>query len=166
MGLPGDDAAGVLYGLDFLGPVNLGEKVAMGAKAVIVGSGNVAMDAARAALRMGAKEVTVVYRRGRAEMPALPVEILQAEEEGVKFELLTNPLKVIASNGHVTGLECLRMKLGEPDASGRRRPVAIEGSNFTVEADNVIIAIGQTADIEGVPLESGKIAADGSLATK
>ena len=87
MGLPGDDAAGVMYGLDFLGPVNLGEKVAMVKKTVVVGGGNVAMDAARAALRMGAKEVTVVYRRGRAEMPALPEEILQAEEEGVKFEL-------------------------------------------------------------------------------
>ena len=165
MGLPGDDATGVMYGLDFLGPVNLGEKVAMGNKAVIVGGGNVAMDAARAALRMGAKEVTVVYRRGRAEMPALPEEIEQAEEEGVKLELLTNPIKVIASNGRVTGLECLRMKLGEPDASGRRRPVAVEGSNFTVAADNVIIAIGQTADIEGVPLENGKIPANASLAT-
>jgi heterodisulfide reductase subunit A-like polyferredoxin len=165
MGLPGDDAAGVMYGLDFLGPVNLGEKVPMGAKAVVVGGGNVAMDAARAALRMGAKEVTVVYRRGRAEMPAMSEEIEQAEEEGVKFELLTNPIKVIASNGRVTGLECLRMKLGEPDASGRRRPVPVEGSNVTVPADNVIIAIGQTADIEGVPLENGKIAADGSLAT-
>jgi heterodisulfide reductase subunit A-like polyferredoxin len=166
MGLPGDDAKGVMYGLDFLGPVNLGEKVAMGKKTVVVGGGNVAMDAARAALRMGAKEVTVVYRRSRVEMPALPEEIVQAEEEGVKFELLTNPIKVIASNGRATGLECLRMKLGEPDASGRRRPVPVEGSNFTVEADNVIIAIGQTADIEGVPLDSGKIAADGSLATK
>jgi heterodisulfide reductase subunit A-like polyferredoxin len=166
MGLPGDDAKGVMYGLDFLGPVNLGEKVAMGKKTVVVGGGNVAMDAARAALRMGAKEVTIVYRRSRVEMPALPEEIVQAEEEGVKFELLTNPVKVIANGGSATGLECLRMKLGEPDASGRRRPVPVEGSNFTVEADNVIIAIGQTADIEGVPLESGKIAADGSLATK
>ena len=168
MGLPGDDAAGVMYGLDFLGPVNLGEKVPMGAKAVIVGGGNVAMDAARAAMRMGAKEVTVVYRRGRAEMPALPEEIEQAEEEGVKFELLTNPIKVIADSGRVSGLECLRMKLGEPDASGRRRPVAVEGSNFVVPADNVIIAIGQTADLDqaaGVPLENGKIAANGSLAT-
>jgi heterodisulfide reductase subunit A-like polyferredoxin len=167
MGLPGDDAAGVMYGLDFLGPVNLGEKVTLGKKTVVVGAGNVAMDAARAALRMGAKEVTVVYRRSRVEMPALPEEIAQAEEEGVKFELLTNPVNVIAgSDGHVRGLECLRMQLGEPDASGRRRPVAVEGSNFTVDADNVIIAIGQTADIEGVPLENGKIAADGSLATK
>lgn len=165
MGLPGDDAAGVMAGLDFLAPVNLGEKVAMGDKAVIVGGGNVAMDAARAALRMGAKDVTIVYRRSRVEMPALPEEIAQAEEEGVKLELLTNPIKVIASAGHVTGLECLRMRLGEPDASGRRRPVPIEGSSFVVPADNVIIAIGQTADLEGVPLENGKIAADASLAT-
>ncbi len=166
MGLPGDDAAGVMVGLDFLGPVNLGEKVALGKKTVVVGGGNVAMDAARAALRMGAKEVTVVYRRSRVEMPALPEEIVQAEEEGVRFELLTNPIKVMAKNGRAIGLECLRMKLGEPDASGRRRPVPVEGSNFTVAADNVIIAIGQTADIEGVPLENGKIAADGALATK
>jgi heterodisulfide reductase subunit A-like polyferredoxin len=167
MDLPGDSAAGVMAGLDFLGPVNLGEKVALGKKAVVVGGGNVAMDAARAALRMGAKEVTVVYRRGRAEMPALPEEIAQAEEEGVKLELLTNPVKVLAgADGRVRGLECLRMTLGEPDASGRRRPVAVEGSNFTVDADNVIIAIGQTADIEGIPLENGKIAADPSLATK
>jgi heterodisulfide reductase subunit A-like polyferredoxin len=167
MGLPGDGAAGVMYGLDFLGPVNLGQKVAMGKRTVVVGGGNVAMDAARAALRMGAKDVTVVYRRSRVEMPALPEEIEQAEEEGVKFELLTNPVKIIAGgDGHVRGLECLRMKLGEPDASGRRRPVAVEASNFIVEADNVIIAIGQTADIEGVPLENGKIAADASLATK
>ena len=165
MGLPGDDAKGVMYGLDFLGPVNLGEKVPMGRKTVVVGGGNVAMDAARAALRMGAKEVTIVYRRSRVEMPALPEEIAQAEEEGVRFELLTNPIKVIAENGRVTGLECLRMRLGEPDASGRRRPVPVDGSNFVVAADNVIIAIGQTADIEGVPLEKGKIPADASLAT-
>jgi heterodisulfide reductase subunit A-like polyferredoxin len=124
------------------------------------------MDAARAAIRMGAKEVTVVYRRSRVEMPAMPEEIAQAEDEGVKFELLTNPVKVIVKDGRAVGLECLRMKLGEADASGRRKPVAVEGSNFTLDADNVIIAIGQTADIEGVPLESGKIAADGSLATK
>ncbi len=169
MGLPGDDATGVMYGLDFLGPVNLGERVAMGPRTLVVGGGNVAMDAARAARRMGAKQVTIVYRRSRVEMPALPEEIAQAEEEGVQFELLTNPIKVIAQNGLVTGLECLRMKLGEPDGSGRRRPIAVEGSNFTIDADNVIIAIGQAADLAdgaGVPLENGKIAADGSLSTK
>jgi heterodisulfide reductase subunit A-like polyferredoxin len=168
MGLPGDDAKGVMYGLDFLGPVNLGEKVPMGGKTVVVGGGNVAMDAARAALRMGSQAVTIVYRRSRVEMPALPEELAQAEEEGVSLELLTNPIKVVAKDGRVTGLECLRMQLGEPDASGRRRPVPVEGSNFTIAADHVIIAIGQTADLPdnaGVPLEKGKIAADGSLLT-
>jgi heterodisulfide reductase subunit A-like polyferredoxin len=167
MDLPGSDAAGVMYGLDFLGPVNLGEVIALGKKTVVVGGGNVAMDAARAALRMGCKDVTVVYRRSRVEMPALPEEIEQAEEEGVAFQLLTNPVRVVAgSDGRVRGLECLRMALGEPDASGRRRPVPVPGSNFVLDADNVIIAIGQTADLDGVPLENGKIAADASLATR
>ncbi|MFI5378966.1 MAG: FAD-dependent oxidoreductase [Tepidisphaerales bacterium] len=166
LSLPGDSATGVVYGLDFLCKANLGESVPVGRKAVVMGGGNVAMDAARAALRLGAAEVTIVYRRGRAEMPALPEEIQQAEEEGVRFELLTNPIRVIASaDGSVSGLECLRMTLGEPDASGRRRPVPVEGSNFTLAADTVIFAIGQEADLAGVPLTDGKIAADKSLAT-
>ncbi|MGA2499264.1 MAG: FAD-dependent oxidoreductase [Tepidisphaeraceae bacterium] len=166
LSLPGDSAKGVVYGLDFLCKANLGESVPVGRKAVVMGGGNVAMDAARAALRLGAAEVTVVYRRGRAEMPALPEEIQQAEEEGVRFELLTNPIRVVASaDGNVSGLECLRMTLGEPDASGRRRPVPVEGSNFTIAADTVIFAIGQEADLAGVPLTDGKIAADKSLAT-
>jgi heterodisulfide reductase subunit A-like polyferredoxin len=168
MRLPGDDAQGVTYGLDFLAPVNLGEQVAMGKQAVVVGGGNVAMDAARAALRLGAQKVTIVYRRSRVEMPALPEEVAQAEEEGVELELLANPIKVIVKDGRAVGLECLRMTLGEPDSSGRRKPVPVEGSNFTVGADHVIIAIGQTADLTdraGVPLENGKIAADGSLQT-
>ncbi len=166
MSLPGDSARGVMYGPDFLCRANLGDKVAIGRKAVIIGGGNVAMDAARMALRLGAAEATVVYRRGREEMPALPEEIQQAEEEGVKFQLLTNPVKVIAgTDGSVSGLECLRMTLGDPDASGRRRPVPVAGSNFTVPADTVIFAIGQEADICGVPLTDGKIAAKPSLAT-
>jgi heterodisulfide reductase subunit A-like polyferredoxin len=167
MSLPGDSAAGVMYGLDFLCRANLGEKVAMGQKAVVIGGGNVAMDAARAALRLQAKEVTIVYRRGRAEMPALPEEIEGAEEEGVKFELLTNPIKVVSdAQGRVTGLECLRMKLGEPDASGRRRPVPVEGSNVIIPADTVILAIGQEADTaDTLPLTDGKIAATDALAT-
>ncbi|HEX7596980.1 MAG TPA: FAD-dependent oxidoreductase, partial [Polyangia bacterium] len=166
MDLPGSDAAGVLYGLDFLAPINLGERVQVGKKVVVVGGGNVAMDAARAALRVGASEVRVVYRRSRLEMPALPEEITQAEEEGVKFEFLTNPVKAVAdAQGHVRGLECLTMKLGEPDASGRRKPVAVEGSNHVIDADTVILAIGQTADLAGVPLQNGKIVADASLQT-
>jgi heterodisulfide reductase subunit A-like polyferredoxin len=167
MQLPGDDAKGVMYGLDFLARVNLDQSVEVGSKAVIVGGGNVAMDAARAALRKGAKEVTVVYRRGRNEMPALPEELEQAEEEGTKLELLANPVKVIKdAKGRVSGLECLRMKLGKPDASGRARPESVEGSNFVVEADSVIIAIGQSADIEGVALKGGKILANESLLTE
>jgi heterodisulfide reductase subunit A-like polyferredoxin len=166
MKLAGSDANGVMYGLDFLCQSNLGEKVALGKRVLVIGGGNVAMDAARAALRLGASEVTVVYRRGRAEMPALPEEIQQAEEEGIKFEFLTNPVKVVASSKNVTGLECQRMKLGKPDASGRRKPTPVEGSNYVIDADNVILAIGQAADLEGVPLKDGKIAADEWLRTE
>ena len=167
MSLPGDSAKGVVYGLDFLCQANLGEHPPLRGKVVVIGGGNVAMDAARASLRLGAAEVTVVYRRGRAEMPALAEEIEQAEEEGVKFELLANPIKVLAGAGeNVTGLQCLRMRLGEPDSSGRRRPVAVAGSNFVVSAEMVIFAIGQEADLAGVPLTDGKIAAGESLATE
>ncbi len=165
MELKGGDTKGVLYGLDFLCPANLGEKVSVGKRVLVIGGGNVAMDASRAALRLGAEEVTVVYRRGRAEMPALPEEIQQAEEEGVKFEFLTNPVKVISSKMQVTGLECQRMKLGTPDASGRRRPEPVEGSNFVIDADMVILAIGQAADLEGVTLKDGKLTTDDWLRT-
>ena len=165
MKLEGSEAKGVMYGLDFLCQSNLGEKVNVGKRVLVVGGGNVAMDAARAALRLGADDVTVVYRRGRAEMPALPEEIEQAEEEGIKFEFLTNPVKVVSSKKQVTGLECQQMKLGKPDASGRRRPTAVEGSEFVIEADSVILAIGQAADLEGVPLVDGKIVADEWLRT-
>jgi heterodisulfide reductase subunit A-like polyferredoxin len=166
MELKGGEAKGVLYGLDFLCPANLGEKVSVGKRVLVIGGGNVAMDAARAALRLGAEEVTVVYRRGRAEMPALPEEIQQAEEEGVKFEFLTNPVKVTSSKKQVTGLECQRMKLGKPDASGRRRPEPVEGSNFVIDADMVILAIGQAADLEGVTLKDGKLTTDDWLRTE
>jgi heterodisulfide reductase subunit A-like polyferredoxin len=161
------EAKGVMYGLDFLCQSNLGEKVSVGKQVLVVGGGNVAMDAARAALRLGAEDVTVVYRRGRAEMPALPEEIEQAEEEGIHFEFLTNPVKAIAdAKKRVTGLECQRMKLGKPDASGRRKPVPVEDSNFVIDADSVILAIGQAADLEGVPLKDGKIATDDALRTE
>jgi heterodisulfide reductase subunit A-like polyferredoxin len=165
MELEGGQAQGVMYGLDFLCQSNLGEKVTVGKRVLVIGGGNVAMDAARAALRLGAQDVTIVYRRGRAEMPALPEEIEQAEQEGIHFEFLTNPIKVVASKKRVTGLECQRMKLGKPDASGRRRPVAVEDSNFVIDADSVILAIGQSADLEGVPLKDGKIATDDWLRT-
>ncbi|MHA2380874.1 MAG: NADPH-dependent glutamate synthase [Candidatus Thorarchaeota archaeon] len=111
----------------------------------VVGGGNVAMDSARTAKRLGA-EVTIVYRRAREQLPARAEEVHHAEEEGIDFQLLTNPVKIFGENGKVTGMECIRMELGEPDASGRRRPIPIEGSNFKIECDQVIISIGAGAN--------------------
>jgi glutamate synthase (NADPH/NADH) small chain len=114
-------------------------------KVAVIGAGNTAMDCTRTALRVGAEEVSIVYRRSRAEMPARAEEIENAEEEGVKFRLLTNPIRFIGDeNGWLTSMECLQMELGEPDDSGRRRPVPIKGSEFILEVDTAIIAIGQT----------------------
>ncbi|MEE8319728.1 MAG: FAD-dependent oxidoreductase, partial [bacterium] len=118
-----------------------------GKKVAVIGGGNVAMDAARTALRMGAKEVTVVYRRSRKEMPARIEEIHHAEEEGIIFELLVNPARIIGNDdGWVTGMECIRMELGEPDDSGRRRPIPIKGSEFIVDAETVIVSVGTGAN--------------------
>ena len=114
---------------------------------MVIGGGNVAIDCVRSALRLGFIDVNLVYRRSEVEMPADPVEILEAKEEKVRFNFLTQPIKVLAQNNRVTGLECLRMELGEPDDSGRRRPVPVEGSNFIIEADAVIPAIGQRCDL-------------------
>jgi heterodisulfide reductase subunit A-like polyferredoxin len=163
----GCDCSGVIYALDFLRSVNLGEPVRVGKRTAVIGGGNAAMDAARAALRLGSDEVTIVYRRSRVEMPALDEEIRLAEEEGVRFQMLASPVRIIVDDGgSAVGMECLRMRLGEPDASGRRRPEPIEGSNFIVQADTVIVAIGQTADLEGLSLGSdGRIPCDDSLAT-
>ena len=120
-------------------PVRVGKKVA------VIGAGNVAMDAARCSLRMGAEEVSIVYRRSRTEMPARAEEIENAEEEGVKMDLLTAPIRFIGDeNGFLKAMECIRMELGEPDASGRRRPVPIEGSNYIQDVDTAVIAIGQS----------------------
>ena len=112
-------------------------------KAVIVGGGNVAMDAARSAKRLGVEEVTIVYRRSMEELPARREEVEHAEEEGIIFNLLTNPVRVLGDeNGWMNGLECVKMELGEPDASGRRSPKVVEGSNFVIEADCMIMSIG------------------------
>jgi len=119
-------------------PINIGQKVA------VVGAGNVAFDSARCALRLGAEEVFIVYRRTEKEMPARIEEIENAREEGVKFHLLSLPVKIIGDDkGYVKGMECLKMRLGEADASGRRRPVPIEGSEFSLDVDTVVIAVGQ-----------------------
>ncbi|MEW6618485.1 MAG: NAD(P)-binding protein [bacterium] len=148
MGVPGEELDGVLSGVDFLRDINLGQKVNLGNKVAIVGGGNVAIDAARVAVRLGVREVSIIYRRSRNEMPADPHEIIAAEEEGIKIHFLTNPTKIIGKDGKVVAVECIKMGLGEPDESGRRRPVPIPDSEFVIEIDNIIPAIGQTSDLE------------------
>jgi NADPH-dependent glutamate synthase beta subunit-like oxidoreductase len=146
IGVSGDDDPRVLGGVDFLRKMNLGQKVALGNRVAVIGGGNTAMDSCRTAIRLGAKEVTIVYRRTRAEMPASPEEIEEAIDEGVKIIFLAAPSK-ISGNGDGLKLECIRMKLGAEDASGRRRPEPIAGSEFTIELDNVIAAISQQPEV-------------------
>ena len=151
MNIPGEESEGVLDALTFLKRANGGEKVAIGQRVAVVGGGNSAMDAARVALRLGAKEVSIVYRRSRAEMPAAAEEIEEAEHESIKFVLLTNPTKIMTENGHITGMQVIKQQLGAPDASGRRRPIPIEGSEYIIGVDNVILAIGQVVDRSKLP---------------
>ena len=150
MGIPGEQANGVFSANEYLTRSNLmkafdeasNTPIMRGEKVAVVGGGNVAMDAARTALRLGA-EVHIVYRRSEEELPARVEEVHHAKEEGIIFDLLTNPTEIIADeNGWVSGIKCVRMELGEPDASGRRRPVVIEGSEFLMEVDTVIMSLG------------------------
>ncbi len=138
----GEDSPGVIDAIDFLREVSLGKEVKLGDRVAVIGGGNVAIDAARTALRLEAKEVTIIYRRTRAEMPALPEEVEGALAEEIKIDYLAAPKRMWAENG-VIKMECIRMELGEPDASGRRRPVPLEGSEFVTDYDTVIAAIGQ-----------------------
>lgn len=160
MGIPGESYKGVYSANEFLTRSNLmkayenhpATPIMKGGKVVVVGGGNVAMDAARTALRLGAEKVSVVYRRSIEELPARKEEVEHAKEEGVEFNLLCNPVEIFGyhnpddprdlKNGFVTGIKCIRMELGEPDERGRRRPVPVEGSEFTLDADSVVIAIG------------------------
>jgi glutamate synthase (NADPH/NADH) small chain len=151
MGIPGENFNGVYSANEFLTRVNLMKaydpeydtRVRLGKHVVVVGGGNVAMDAARSALRLGAEEVSIVYRRGEDEMPARREEIEHAKEEGITFRLLTNPVRILGDEKfNATAVECIKMELGEPDKSGRRSPVPVEGSEFTIPADVVVIAIG------------------------
>lgn len=139
---------GLYDAVDLLGRVNQGEDVGLHGRVFVVGGGNVAMDAARVALRLGASEVTVLYRRAREQMPASPWEIEEAEEEGVRLQLLCNPVEVKHDAGRLIEIRCVRMELGEPDESGRRRPVPVEGSELALEADFLITAIGQRPAVE------------------
>ncbi|MGA3174842.1 MAG: NADH-quinone oxidoreductase subunit NuoF [Syntrophorhabdales bacterium] len=142
LNIPGEDAQGVLRGVEFLRRANLGEKVAIGQRVAIIGGGNVAMDAARMVLRFGAKSVTIIYRRTREEMPANIEEIEEAEDEKITFLYLLSPTRIVTEDGRVTGIECQKMKLGEYDASGRARPVPIPDSEILLPVDTVIPEIG------------------------
>jgi glutamate synthase (NADPH/NADH) small chain len=156
MGIPGENLSGVFSANEFLTRTNLMKAylfpkydtpMKVGSKVVVIGGGNVTMDSARSALRHGGDEVTVVYRRSRTEMPARLEEVENAEEEGVKFEFLTAPIAYEGDEeGRLKSMTCIRMELGEPDDSGRRRPIPIEGSEFTQEVDTAIVAIGQGAN--------------------
>jgi heterodisulfide reductase subunit A-like polyferredoxin len=154
--IPGeDDAEGMFHGVPFLRSVALGEEVRLGDRVVVVGGGNTAVDTARTARRLGSNQVTIVYRRTQAEMPANAWEIEEALEEGVGLEILAQPVEVLSDNGHVSALRCVRMELGEPDASGRRRPIPIEGSEFGIPCDTVVAAIAQAPEISFLDEDHG-----------
>jgi len=172
MGIPGEDVETAVQGVDFLREANLhahghpyeGPPVE-GRSVAVVGGGNVAMDAARTALRMGAEDVRVLYRRSQKEMPALAEEIEEAHEEGVEFELLVNPTEVLTVDGEMTGLRCVTMQLGAPDDSGRRRPEPVPGSEFDLDVDVLIECIGQSVDLDaareaGVEHDDWTVSAD------
>jgi len=168
LGVPGEEAAGVLHGIGFLRWLDQGEKPSLGSRVAVIGGGNTALDAARSARRPGA-EVSILYRRSRHEMPAIEEEIEEALEEGVKIEYLVAPVEVLTEKGKVSGLKCTRMELGEPDESGRRRPIPVPGSEYTIEVDTVIPALGQVADLffleKNVKVERGRIVIDDTGAT-
>ncbi len=145
--IPGEDHSSVMQGIEFLRRVNEGERTPLPPRMVVIGGGNTAMDAARSARRLGS-DVTVVYRRSREQMPALPREVEEAEEEGVSFQFLVQPIEFVIENGDLTGIKCSRMKLGAPDTSGRARPIPIEGSEFVIPVAGVIIAVGQSPETD------------------
>ncbi len=153
MNIPGENLNGVYSANEFLTRINLMKAydfpnhdtpIKVGERVAVIGGGNVAMDAARCAKRLGAKNVSIVYRRSEAEMPARAEEVHHAKEEGILFKTLNNPTRILGENGWVTGMECVEMELGEPDASGRRRPIAKPGSEHILDVQTVIVAIGQT----------------------
>jgi len=159
LGIPGEDADGLLYGLDFLVEVNLGGDVEVGGRVAVIGGGNTAVDSARTAVRLGAEEVYLVYRRTKDEMLASDWEIEEAEAEGVKILYLVTPKEVIAQDGKVTGVRCVNLFLDKEDESKRRRPVAVEGTEFVLDVDTVISAVSQSPDADalsnGSPLVPG-----------
>jgi len=146
MGIEGEDLEGVISGLDYLRLINLGDPVELGRTVAVVGGGNVAIDSARSARRQGSDKTYIVYRRGLEEMPSRPDELEECQDEGIPIHTLAQPVRFLGENGRVTAIECIKTRLTEPDESGRRRPEAIPGSEFRMEADAVITALGQEAD--------------------
>jgi NADPH-dependent glutamate synthase beta subunit-like oxidoreductase len=149
LSIPGEKLLGVLPGVEFLRDINLGIRLDIGKRIAVIGGGNVALDVARSAIRLGSRSVEVYYRRSKGEMPAIPEEVEEALREGIKIHFLASPVKMIGKGKKAIGMECVKMRLGEPDKTGRRRPIPIEGSNFKVYADNIIAAIGQRVDRSG-----------------
>ncbi len=150
LGISGEEGAGVIPGLTFLREIRMDQKNPPGKRVAVVGGGNTALDAARSALRVGS-EPLILYRRSQDEMPAFVGEIEEALEEGISIEFLTQPVRIMRENGRVAGLECVRMRLGDVDETGRKRPIPIEGSNFTVEVDGILVAIGEAPDLSLMP---------------
>jgi NADPH-dependent glutamate synthase beta subunit-like oxidoreductase len=169
LGIPGEEMQGIRSGVEFLRDVSLGKEVAMGKRVAVIGGGNTAIDAARSALRLGAKPF-LLYRRTREEMPAFPAEILEAEEEGIEMSFLVSPVRVLGESGKIKQLECVKNRLGPPDEDGRRRPVEIKGSKFSLDVDQVISAIGEDADLTALPrklaIKDGIVPTDERGATK
>jgi heterodisulfide reductase subunit A len=151
--IEGSELKRVVPALDFLWDTNMGKEVDVGKNAVVIGGGNVAVDAARTARCLGANQVAILYRRSKDEMPANRREVEEAEREGVKIEFLVAPKRILGENGEACGIECVRMQLGEPDDTGRRKATPIEGSDFKRDTDMVILAIGETPDLGFLPEE-------------
>jgi NADPH-dependent glutamate synthase beta subunit-like oxidoreductase len=158
LNIEGADLKGVVDALDFLWGANLGNKIEVGSRIVVIGGGNVAVDAARTAYHaartayhLGASEVTILYRRSKDEMPANVREVEEAEHEGVRIEFLVSPKRILGQNGRVSEIECTKMRLDEPDETGRRKAVPIQGSEFKWQTDEVILAIGETPNLEFLP---------------
>jgi len=162
-GIPGEDTEGVIHALDLLEQVKLKPDMKIGNRVAVIGGGNAAVDTARVALKLGAKEVSLIYRRSRAEMPAMKTEVDEAESEGAKINFLTAPVSILAKDGKITGIRCQKMELDGLDASGRKIPVPVNDSEFDIDADNVITAIGQAVDSGSISNEL-EYTSDGNLA--
>jgi NADPH-dependent glutamate synthase beta subunit-like oxidoreductase len=153
LGIEGEDLDGVMDALDFLWQTNSEQQIDLGRKVAVIGGGNVAVDSARTAHRQGAKEVSILYRRTREQMPANPWEVREAEKEGISIEFLVAPIRILGKDGTATGIECIKMKLGELDETGRRKPVPIDNSEYSLEFDTIIAAIGEGVDTAFLPKE-------------